>query len=96
MTQFLDAKDPGGRNNDTRLCADNLHLLKEHINSFVKVGKARCQVCGKGCFMKCKKCGLHYCLKSGTSPVTIYYSVDLHDDDFFGLTMDDKDVFLVL
>ena len=41
--------------------------------------------------MKCNKCGLHYCLKSGTSPVTVSCSVNLHDDDLFGLTIDGKD-----
>ena len=38
---------------------------------------------------------LHCCLKLGTFPVAISHSVDLYDDDFFGLTMDDKDLFLI-
>ena len=86
---FLDAKAPRGRS--SRLCSDNLQLLKEHLNSFEKACKGRCQMCGyEKCYMKCKKCNKHCCFKSELGMASVSCSIDMHDDNFFGLAMDDR------
>ena len=86
---YLDKKLPRGLK--SRLCSDNLTLLKEHLHSFEKAGKGICQVCGKKeCYTRCKLCNLHACYKSGTTMTTLSCSIDLHDDYYFGLTLDDR------
>ena len=49
---YLDAKRPRGRGVKTRLCLDDIGLLKEHINSFVTCGAGTCVVCGQRYFGK--------------------------------------------
>ncbi len=44
--QYLDEKKPRGAKK-TRLCAGNMTLLKEHVNSMKRVHLASCQMCGK-------------------------------------------------
>ena len=52
----------------------------------------RCQVCGKTCFFKCEECPdqPHVCLKTDKRSTSISCCMDLHDDAFFGLTMNDQ------
>jgi hypothetical protein len=45
-SQYLDEKNPRGAKK-TRLCAGNMTLLKEHVNSMKRVHLASCQMCGK-------------------------------------------------
>jgi hypothetical protein len=44
--QYLDEKQPRGAKK-TRLCAGNMMLLEEHLNSMKRVHLASCQMCGK-------------------------------------------------
>ena len=44
--QYIDEKKPRGAKK-TRLCAGNMTLLKEHLNSMKRVHLASCQMCGK-------------------------------------------------
>jgi hypothetical protein len=62
--QYLDEKQPC-KGKESRLCSDNLMLLKKHINSMKKVHGASCNMCGKLTFMECQLCKKHVCLKSG-------------------------------
>ncbi len=50
--QYIDEKKPRGAKN-TRLCARNMMLLKEHLNSMKRVHLASCQMCGKKTYMEC-------------------------------------------
>ncbi len=60
---YLDEKKtPGGKK--TRLCAGNITLLKQHLNSIQRVHLATCQMCGKKTYMKCQICNKHVCFKS--------------------------------
>ncbi len=43
---YLDEKKTRG-GKKTRLCAGNMTLLKEHVNSMKRVHLATCQMCGK-------------------------------------------------
>jgi hypothetical protein len=43
---YLDEKKPRG-GKKTRLCAGNMTLLKQHLNSVKRVHLATCQMCGK-------------------------------------------------
>jgi hypothetical protein len=43
---YLDEKKPQG-GKKTRLCAGNMTLLKQHLNSMKRVHLATCQMCGK-------------------------------------------------
>lgn len=88
--QYLDAKNPRGRDKKSRLCSDDLGLLKTHINSMKKLNKSSCQVCGKPCWMKCTICNKTVCLKSDSFGSSLSCCIDMHDDNYFGLTMDDR------
>jgi hypothetical protein len=44
--QYLDEKKQQGAKK-TRLCAGNMMLLKQHLNSIKRVHQATCQMCGK-------------------------------------------------
>ncbi len=44
--QYLDEKNAQGAKK-TRLCAGNMMLLKQHLNSMKRVHLATCQMCGK-------------------------------------------------
>ena len=84
---YLDKKLPRGLK--SCLCSNNLTLLKEHIHSLEKAGKGICQVCRKKeCYTRCQLCKLHACYKSGTTMITL--SIDLHNNNYFGLTLDDR------
>ena len=90
--QYLDVKQPRGKK--SRLCTGDLDLLKEHINSMKRVGKAACQWCGEITFMRCELCKKHVCLKSDTSATTLSCCIDFHDDYKYGLGyMDRKELF---
>ena len=86
--QYLDAKCPRGR--VSRLCSDNLVLLKEHLNSCERCSEGTCDVCGRKCYNRCGICMKHCCFKSGTSQTSLLCSIDLHNDDYFGLTLHDR------
>jgi hypothetical protein len=90
--QYLAAKKPRSRAETTRLCSDNIDMLKKHINSYnFKATRAKCQVCGAPCSSRCGTCGLSACFKSERyKSQSVTCSFDLHNDDYFGLTMDDQ------
>ncbi len=46
IISYIDEKKPRGAKK-TRLCAGNMMLLKEHLNSMKRVHLASCQMCGK-------------------------------------------------
>ena len=90
--QYLDAKHP--RRGVTRLCSENIDLLKEHLNSMKKTNTSKCQVCERWCFSKCVICDANMCFKSGANMASISCCLDYHNDDHFGLIRDDhKDMF---
>jgi hypothetical protein len=92
FSQYLDVKQPCGKK--SQLCTGDLDLLKEHINSMKRVGKAACQWCGEMTFMRCELCKKHVCLKSDTSATTLSCCIDFHDDCKYGLGfMDCKELF---
>ncbi len=55
----------------TRLCAGNMTLLKEHLNSMKRVHLASCQMCGKKTYMECQICKKHVCFKSGKNMTSL-------------------------
>ena len=90
-SQYLDAKHPRGRDKVARLCTGDFALLKEHMHSLQKCGAGACQVCGKTCYFRCMTCGGKYCcLKDGHHGGRVSCSVDMHDDAYFGLLLDDR------
>ena len=40
--------------------------------------------------MKCRLCNKHICFKDGDHQNSVSCSLDYHNDDFFGLVMDDR------
>ena len=93
-SQYLHEKTPW-RGKKTRLCANNMHLFKEHMNSMKKIHKAACQMCGDITYMKCGISNKHICLKSNRASMsTVSCCVDFHDDQMHGLgLMDRHDLF---
>jgi hypothetical protein len=69
----------------TRLCAGNMTLLKEHVNSMKRVHLASCQICGKKIYMECQICKKHVCFKSGKNMTSLSCCIDFHDDLMYGL-----------
>jgi hypothetical protein len=82
--QYLDEKQPRKRK-ESRLCSDNLTLLKKHINSMKKVHGAPCNMCGKLTFMECQLCKKHVCFKSGMGTTSFSCCIDFHDDLMYGM-----------
>ena len=76
--QYLDEKKPRGAKK-TRLCAVNMMLLKQHLNSMKRVHLATCQICKK-----------HVCFKSGKSMSSLSCCIDFHDDLMYGLGFMDR------
>ena len=87
---YLDAKHPRGKGSVSRLCGDDLDLLKAHLNSFYKTSQGKCQVCGKDVYYKCGKCDKHCCFKSELKMMSISCCLDFHSDDHFGLVAEDR------
>ncbi len=87
--QYLDAKC-SRRNKVSRLCTGDMNLLKKHLQSYKPHGAAQCQVCKKVCYWICLLCGLCSCMKSDKSMVSMSCCLDLHDDNYFGLVMEDR------
>ena len=87
---YIDAKYPRGRSSQSRLCSDNLAFRKAHLNSFTKVGKGRCQICGNDCFTKSGICDVHVCFKSSAKMSSVSCSIDFHNDHYFGLALWDR------
>jgi hypothetical protein len=88
--KYLDMKMPNERLKKSRLCSDNMTLLKEHINSMVCKHKAKCQYCGKLTFMVCTLCGVHVCFKDSTNQTSLSCVLHYHDDDYYGIGMEDR------
>ena len=89
-SHYLDAKCPRGKDKVTRLCTGDLDLLKQHLRSMYRTSGSKCQVCAKVCYMKCRLCNKHICFKDGDHQNSVSCSLDYHNDDFFGLVMDDR------
>ena len=88
--KYLDVKIPKERLKKSRLCSDNMTLLKEHINSMVCKHKAKCHYCGKLTFMVCTLCCVHVCFKDSTNQTSLSCVLHNHDDEYFGIGMDDR------
>ena len=86
---YLDEKKPRG-GKKTRLCAGNMMLLKQHLNSMKRVHLATCQICGKKTYMECQKCKKRVCFKSGKSMSSLSCCIDSHDDLMYGLGFMDR------
>ncbi len=82
--QYPDEKQPR-KGKESRLCLDNLTLLKKHINSIKKVHGASCNMCGKLTFMECQLYKEHVCLKSGKGMTSLSCCIDFHDDLMYGM-----------
>ena len=82
--QYLDEKQPRD-SKKTRLCAGDMRLLKEHLNSMKRVHLASCQTCGKKTYMECQVCKKHVCFKSGKNMPSLTCCLDFHDDLMYGL-----------
>ncbi len=82
--QYLDEKKPRGAKK-TRLCAGNMTLLKEHVNSMKRVHLASCQMCGKKTYMECQICKKHVCFKSGKNMTSLSCCIDFPDDLMYAL-----------
>ncbi len=78
-SQYLDEKQPC-KGNRSRLCSDNLTLLKKHTNSMKKVHGVSCNMCGKLTFMECQLCKKHVCFKSGKGMTSLSCCIYFHDD----------------
>jgi hypothetical protein len=87
--QYLDEKQPRKRK-ESRLCLDNLTLLKKHINSMKKVHGASCNMCGKLTFMECQLCKKHFCFKSGKGMTSLSCCIDFHDDLMYCMGVMDR------
>jgi hypothetical protein len=81
---YLDEKKQRG-GKKTRLCTENMTLLKQHLNSMKRVHLATCQMCGKKTCMECQICKKHVCFKSGKSMSSLSCCIDFHDDLRYGL-----------
>ena len=88
--KYLDVKMPKERFKKSRLCADDMTLLKEHINSMVCKHRAKCHYCGKPTFMMCMLCGVHVCFKNSTNTASLSCVLHYHDDDYYGIGMEDR------
>ena len=82
--KYLLAKRPPGRGVHSRLCDNNIDLLKKHLRSFVRTHKAVCNVCGNFTFMRCTLCDLPCCFKENANMSSVSCSMDLHSEIFFG------------
>ena len=87
--KYLAAKRPAGRVT-SRLCDNNMDLLKKHIRSFVRTHKGICNVCGKPTYTKCTVCNLACCFKESANMSSVSCSMDLHAEKFFGLLKCDR------
>ncbi len=86
---YLDGKKPRG-GKKTRLCAGNMMLLKQDLNSMKRVYLATCQMCGKKTYMEHQICKKHVCFKSGKSMSSLSCCIDFHDDLMYGLGFMDR------
>jgi hypothetical protein len=86
--QNLDEKQQH-KGKESRLCSDNLMLLKKHINSMKKVHGASCNMCGKLRFMKYQLCQKHVCFRSGKGMTSLSCCIDFHDDLMYGMDIMD-------
>ena len=90
FNMYVDAKMP--RRGDSRLCSDNIQLLKKHLNSYeANKTRAACLVCGNTKnWNRCMLCNAPVCWKSGSNMGSLSCSLDYHSDEFFGLCMNDR------
>ncbi len=87
--QYLDEKQPR-KGEESRLCSDNLMLLKKHINSMKRVHGASCNMCGILTFLECQLCKKHVCFKSGKGMTSLSCCIDFHDDLMYGMGITDR------
>jgi hypothetical protein len=87
--QYLDEKKQRGAKK-TRLCAGNMTLLKQYLNSMKRVHLASCQMYGKKTYMECQICKKHVCFKSGNNMTSLSCCIDFHDDLMYGLGFMDR------
>jgi hypothetical protein len=84
-------KHPHSRSETSRLCSNNIALLKEHLASFKGshdgAGRGKCPVCNKRCYWKCMLCpgAPRMCLKEDKGGSKIGCALDWHNDDYFGI-----------
>ena len=89
--KYLNTKNPRGRDSVTRLCSDDLAQLRTHLNLVYRCDRITYQVCGRVTWTKCGICNLACCFRSDRNDQTsLSCCIDLHDDNFLGLTRDDK------
>ena len=58
--------------------------------SEVRTNKGVCNVCRKNTHMKCTVCNLHCCFKDTAKMASVSFSMDLHNEKFFGLLKCDR------
>ena len=89
-------KYPRCRSETSRLCSDNIALLKDHLASFKgsheKAGRGKCVVCGNRCYWKCTLCPgePRMCLKEDKQGNKLSCALDWHNDDYFGICRPDR------
>ncbi len=88
-SKYIDEKQPK-KGKKTRLCADNMNLLKKHLNSMKRVHGASCNMCEKHTFMECQLCKKHVCFKSAKEGSRLSCCIDFHDDLLYGLGIMDR------
>ncbi len=74
----------------TRLCAGNMMLLKQHLNSMKRVHLATCQMRGKKTYIDCQICKTHVCIKSGKIMSSLSCCIYFHDDLMYALGFMDR------
>jgi hypothetical protein len=87
--QYLDEKQPR-KGKESRICSDNLMLLKKHFNSMKKVHGASCNMCGKLTYMDCQLCKKHVCFKSGKGMTSLSCCIDFRDDLMYDMGVMDR------
>jgi hypothetical protein len=76
--QYVLEKTPK-KGKKTRLCANNMQLFQEHMNSMKKVHKSKSQMCREITYMKCQLCDKHACVKKDNKIATMC-CIDFHGD----------------
>jgi hypothetical protein len=88
--KYVDMKMPRDRHKKPRLCSGNITLLSEHMRSMECKHKGKCKYCGQMTYMMCTLCGVHKCWKEGTKATNLTCVLKYHDDDFYGIGMEDR------
>ncbi len=72
---YLDAKQLQGRSNISRLCADDLQLLKQPLASFESKTATKCVIWGKIACFKCWECGVIPCCYKNRASLNTFCAV---------------------